>query len=46
MLVVGSGAAGLAAAVTATWHGRRVVLVEKATMCGQASRKASIRAAS
>ncbi|HDP3469063.1 TPA: FAD-binding protein [Pseudomonas aeruginosa] len=29
VLVVGSGAAGLAAAVTAAWHGRRVVLVEK-----------------
>ncbi|MED5089486.1 FAD-binding protein, partial [Pseudomonas aeruginosa] len=30
VLVVGSGAAGLAAAVTAAWHGRRVVLVEMA----------------
>ena len=29
VLVIGSGAAGLAAAVTAAWHGRNVVLVEK-----------------
>ncbi|WP_241388136.1 FAD-dependent oxidoreductase [Pseudomonas aeruginosa] len=36
-LVVGSGAAGLAAAVTAAWHGRRVVLVEKDPVFGGAS---------
>lgn len=37
VLVVGSGAAGLAAAVTAAWHGRRVVLVEKDPVFGGAS---------
>ncbi|MCO1986128.1 FAD-dependent oxidoreductase, partial [Pseudomonas aeruginosa] len=37
LLVVGSGAAGLAAAVTAAWHGRRVVLVEKDPVFGGAS---------
>lgn len=37
VLVVGSGAAGLAAAVTAAWHGRRVVLVEKDLVFGGAS---------
>ena len=29
LLVVGSGASGLAAAVTAAWHGLEVVVVEK-----------------
>lgn len=37
LLVVGSGAAGLAAAVTAAWHGQRVVLVEKDAVFGGAT---------
>ncbi|MBG6762477.1 FAD-dependent oxidoreductase [Pseudomonas aeruginosa] len=37
VLVVGSGAAGRAAGVTAAWHGRRVVLVEKDPVFGGAS---------
>ncbi|HYQ49319.1 MAG TPA: FAD-dependent oxidoreductase, partial [Pseudomonas sp.] len=34
VLVIGSGAAGLAAAVTAAWHGLRVTLVEKDPVFG------------
>ncbi|WP_277051996.1 FAD-dependent oxidoreductase [Zestomonas thermotolerans] len=37
VLVIGSGAAGLAAAVTAAWHGRNVVLVEKEPVFGGAT---------
>lgn len=37
LLVVGSGAAGLSAAVTAAHHGLRVVLVEKAPVLGGTS---------
>ena len=37
LLVVGSGAGGLSAAVTAAWHGLRVVVAEKATTCGGAT---------
>ena len=37
VLVIGSGAAGLAAAVTAAWHGQRVLLVEKAPVFGGAT---------
>ncbi|MER2297875.1 MAG: FAD-dependent oxidoreductase, partial [Pseudomonas sp.] len=37
VLVVGSGAAGLAAAVTAAWHGQKVVLVEKDPVFGGAT---------
>ncbi|SDH52518.1 Succinate dehydrogenase/fumarate reductase, flavoprotein subunit [Pseudomonas benzenivorans] len=37
LLVIGSGAAGLAAAVTAAWHGQRVVLVEKDQVFGGAT---------
>ncbi len=37
LLVVGSGAAGLAAAVTAAWHGQKVVLVEKDAVLGGAT---------
>lgn len=37
LLVIGSGAAGLAAAVTAAWHGRKVVVVEKDPVFGGAS---------
>jgi succinate dehydrogenase/fumarate reductase flavoprotein subunit len=37
LLVVGSGAAGLSAAVTAAWHGLKVVLVEKDAVCGGAT---------
>jgi len=37
VLVIGSGAAGLAAAVTAAWHGLRVTLVEKEPVFGGAT---------
>ncbi|RRV49421.1 FAD-dependent oxidoreductase [Pseudomonas sp. p106] len=37
VLVIGSGAAGLAAAVTAAWHGQRVTLVEKDPVFGGAT---------
>jgi succinate dehydrogenase/fumarate reductase flavoprotein subunit len=37
LLVVGSGAGGLSAAVTAAWHGLKVVVVEKEPVCGGAT---------
>jgi glycine/D-amino acid oxidase-like deaminating enzyme len=37
LLVVGSGAAGLAAAVTAAWNGLRVIVVEKEPVLGGAT---------
>lgn len=37
LLVIGSGAGGLAAAVTAAWHGLNVIVVEKDDVLGGAS---------
>jgi len=37
LLVIGSGAAGLSAAVTAAYHGLRVLIVEKDALCGGAT---------
>ena len=37
VLIVGSGAAGLAAAVTAAWHGQKVIVVEKDAVFGGAT---------
>ncbi|CAH0258227.1 3-oxosteroid 1-dehydrogenase [Arthrobacter sp. Bi83] len=37
VLVVGSGAGGLSAAVTAAYHGLKVIVVEKAPVCGGAT---------
>lgn len=37
LLVVGSGAAGLSAAVTAAWHGQKVILAEKDSVLGGAT---------
>jgi succinate dehydrogenase/fumarate reductase flavoprotein subunit len=37
LLVIGAGAAGLSAAVTAAWHGLRVVVAEKDATCGGAT---------
>lgn len=37
VLIVGSGAAGLSAAVTAAWHGLKVIVVEKDEVFGGAS---------
>src|SRR5262245_7479895 len=36
-LVIGSGAAGLSAAVTAAWRGLKVIVVEKDAVCGGAT---------
>ena len=34
VLVIGSGAGGLSTAVTAAWHGAKVIVAEKAPMLG------------
>jgi heterodisulfide reductase subunit A-like polyferredoxin len=36
VLVIGSGAGGLSAAVTAAWHGLKVIVVEKEPVCARA----------
>jgi len=37
LLVIGSGAGGLSAAVTAAWHGLKVIVLEKDSVCGGAT---------
>ncbi|WP_024818050.1 FAD-dependent oxidoreductase [Arthrobacter sp. 31Y] len=37
VLVIGSGAGGMSAAVTAAFHGMKVIVVEKAAVCGGAT---------
>ncbi|MCT9871907.1 FAD-dependent oxidoreductase [Paenarthrobacter aurescens] len=37
VLVIGSGAGGLSAAVTAAYHGLKVIVVEKSSVCGGAT---------
>ena len=37
LLVIGSGAGGLSAAVTAAWHGLDVIVAEKDAVCGGAT---------
>src|SRR5918911_5018797 len=37
VLVIGSGAGGLSAAVTAAWHGLKVIVVEKEPVFGGAT---------
>ena len=37
LLVIGSGAGGLSAAVTATWHGLKVIVAEKEPVLGGAT---------
>src|SRR4051794_37979840 len=37
LLVVGAGAGGLSAAVTAAWHGLKVIVAEKEPVCGGAT---------
>jgi succinate dehydrogenase/fumarate reductase flavoprotein subunit len=37
VLVIGSGAGGMSAAVTAAFHGLKVIVVEKANVCGGAT---------
>ncbi|MBT2586601.1 FAD-dependent oxidoreductase [Arthrobacter sp. ISL-95] len=37
VLIVGSGAGGMSAAVTAAFHGMKVIVVEKAEVCGGAT---------
>jgi len=37
VLVIGGGAAGFAAAVTAAWHGQKVILIEKSHLFGGAT---------
>lgn len=37
VLVIGSGAGGLSAAITAAYHGLKVIVVEKAEVCGGAT---------